>query len=132
MPKLSAFLVDLSKNVKKLLTLLRDNEKSFFIPIAIPTEMAYHETSDLVEALWKLKIPVSRMILNMAHPPSPSSTTAAECALCVNRIAYERKILDSFKHLFPVGTPYVIHKQEKEVCGIDALKKFGGELYGCG
>ena len=132
MPKLSAFLVDLSKKVKKLLTLLRDNEKSLFIPIAIPTEMAYHETSDLVDALRKLKIPVSQMILNMAHPPSPGSVTATECALCINRIAYERKTFDNFKHLFPAGTPYVIHKQEKEVCGIDALKKFGGELYGCG
>lgn len=130
MPKLSAFLVDLSKKVKKLLTLLRDNEKSLFIPIAIPTEMAYHETSDLVEALRKLKIPVSQMILNMAHPPSPGSITAAECALCINRIAYERKIFDNFKHLFPVGTPYVIHKQEKEVCGVKTLRDFGRELYG--
>ncbi len=129
MPKLSAFLVDLSKKVKKLLTLLRDNEKSLFIPIAIPTEMAYHETSDLVEALRKLKIPVSQMILNMAHPPSPSGITATECALCINRIAYERKTFDNFKHLFPVGTPYVIHKQEKEVCGVKALENFGRELY---
>ena len=130
MPKLSAFLVDLSKKVKKLLTLLRDSEKSLFIPIAIPTEMAYHETSDLVEALRKLKIPVSQMILNMAHPPSPNNVTAAECALCINRIAYERKIFDNFKHLFPVGTPHVIHKQEKEVCGVKALENFGRELYG--
>ena len=130
MPKLSAFLVDLSKKVKKLLTLLRDNEKSLFIPIAIPTEMAYHETSDLVEALRKLKIPVSQMILNMAHPPSPSSITATECALCINRIAYERKTFDNFKHLFPAGIPYVIHKQEKEVCGVKALRDFGRELYG--
>ncbi len=129
MPKLSAFLVDLSKKVKKLLTLLRDNEKSLFIPIAIPTEMAYHETSDLVEALRKLKIPLSQMILNMAHPPSPSGITATECALCINRIAYERKTFDNFKHLFPVGTPYVIHKQEKEVYGVKALENFGRELY---
>ena len=130
MQKLSAFLVDLSKKVKKLLTLLRDNEKSLFIPIAIPTEMAYNETSDLVDALRKLKIPMSQMILNMVHPPSPSSITATECALCINRIAYERKIFDNFKHLFPVGTPYVIHKQEKEVCGVKALRDFGRELYG--
>ncbi|MCR4321285.1 MAG: arsenical pump-driving ATPase GET3, partial [Candidatus Brocadiaceae bacterium] len=131
MLKLSAFLVDLSKKVKKLLTLLRDSEKSLFIPIAIPTEMAYHETSGLVEALRKLKIPMSQMILNMAHPPpSPSSVTDAGCALCINRIAYERKIFDNFKRLFPVGTPYVIHKQEKEVCGVKALENFGSGLYG--
>ena len=129
MPKLSAFLVDLSKKVKKLLTLLRDSEKSLFVPIAIPTEMAYHETSDLVEALRKLKIPLSQLILNMAHPPSPSSITAAGCALCINRIAYETKTFDNFKHLFPVGTPYVIHKQEKEVCGVKALENFSRELY---
>ena len=130
MPKLSAFLVDLSKKVKKLLALLRDGEKSLFVPIAILTEMAYYETSDLVDALRKLKIPVSQMILNMAHPPSPNNVTVAECALCINRIAYERKIFDNFKHLFPMGTPYVIHKQEKEVTGVKALEDFGRELYG--
>lgn len=129
MPKFSAFLVDLSKKVKKLLALLRDGEKSLFIPISIPTEMAYHETSDLVEALRKIKIPVSQMILNMAHPPSANNVTAAECALCINRIAYERKMFDNFKHLFPVGIPHVIHKQEKEVCGVKALENFGKELY---
>jgi len=134
MPKLSAFLVDLSKKVKKLLTLLRDNGKSLFIPIAIPTEMAYNETCDLVQAVSNLKIPISQMILNMVHPhphPHPqSNSTAIECALCINRIAYEKKIFDNFKHLFPVGTPYVIHKQEKEVCGVKALEDFGRELYG--
>ncbi|MBI4221507.1 MAG: ArsA family ATPase [Planctomycetes bacterium] len=130
MPKLSAFLVDLSKKVKKLLTLLRDNEKSLFIPIAIPTEMAYHETSDLVEALRKLKIPVSQTILNMAHPVHQRNATAIECALCINRIAYEKMMFDKFKHLFPTESLYTIHKQEKEVYGVNALENFGRELYG--
>ena len=130
MPKLSAFLVDLSKKVKKLLTLLRDGEKSLFIPIAIPTEMAYHETSDLVEALRRLKIPLSQMILNMAHPDHQRNATASECALCINRIAYEKMMFDKFKHLFQTESLYTIHKQEKEVCGIRALEHFGRELYG--
>src|SRR3989339_74517 len=130
MPKLSAFLVDLSKKVKKLLTLLRDGEKSLFIPIAIPTEMAYHETSDLVEALRRLKIPMSQMILNMAHPDHQRNATASECALCINRIAYEKMMFDKFKHLFPTESLYTIHKQEKEVCGVNALENFGRELYG--
>ena len=112
------------------MTLLRDNEKSLFIPIAIPTEMAYNETCDLVQAVSNLKIPISQMILNMVHPHTQSNSTDAECALCINRIAYEGKTFDNFKHLFPMRIPYVIHKQEKEVRGVKALEDFGRELYG--
>ena len=130
MPKLSAFLVDLSKKVKRLLALLRDNEKSLFIPIAIPTEMAYNETCDLVQAVSNLKIPISQMILNMVHPHTQSNSTATECALCINRIAYEKKIFDNFNHLFSSESLYIIHKQEKEVSGIKYLQHFGRELYG--
>jgi len=130
MQKLSAFLVDLSKKVKRLLALLRDNEKSLFIPIAIPTEMAYNETCDLVQAVSNLKIPISQMILNMVHPHTQSNSTATECALCINRIAYEKKIFDNFNHLFSSESLYIIHKQEKEVSGIKYLQHFGRELYG--
>ena len=130
MPKLSAFLVDLSKKIKKLLALLRDGENSLFIPIAIPTEMAYNETRDLVQSVRNLKIPTSQMILNMVHPHSQSNAIATECALCINKIAYERKIFDNFSHLSPEESVYIIHKQEEEVGGIKALEHFGRELYG--
>ncbi|MBI2470010.1 MAG: ArsA family ATPase [Planctomycetes bacterium] len=126
MPRLSAFLVDLSKKIKKLLTLLRDGEKSLFIPIAIPTEMAYNETCDLVRAVSNLKIPMRQMILNMVHP----NPTATECTLCLNRIAYEKKIFDKFNRLFPAESLYTIHKQGKEVSGINNLQHLGRELYG--
>ena len=92
--------------------------------------MAYHETSDLVEALRRLKIPMSQMILNMVHPHTQSNSTDAECDLCINRIAYEGKTFDNFKHLFPMGTPYVIHKQEKEVRGVKALENFSRNCMG--
>lgn len=130
LPKLSAFLVDLSKKIKKLLTLLRNGENSLFVPIAIPTEMAYHETSDLVQSVRNLKIPTSQMILNMVHPHSQTREISAECALCTNKIAYERKIFDNFSHLFPGKSVYIIHKQNEEVGGIKALEHFGRELYG--
>ncbi len=132
MPKLSAFMVDLSKKIKHFLALLRDGEKSLFIPISIPTEMAYQETDDLVRAVRNLKIPVSQMLLNMVHPRHHSDHADGECALCLNINAYEGRVAGNFSRLFPDKAPYVIYRQEQEVCGIKALKKFGGELYGCG
>lgn len=130
MPKLSAFMVDLSKKIKHFLNLLRNGKKSLFIPIAIPAEMAYEETSDLVQAVRNLKIPVSQLLLNMVHPCHRADFAAGDCALCDNISAYERSVANNFNRLFPDKTPYVIYRQEQEVCGIEALKKFSGELYG--
>ncbi|TLD39826.1 MAG: Arsenical pump-driving ATPase [Candidatus Jettenia ecosi] len=130
MPKISAFLVDLSKKIKKLLTLLHDKEKSLFIPIAIPTEMAYEETKDLLEAVKRLKIPIEQGILNMVHPYPEKDVIGAECPICVNRIVYEEKMLCVFKKLFPVDSLCIIHKQEGEIVGIKALQSLGKKLYG--
>jgi len=129
MPKLTAFLVDLSKNIKRLLALLRDGERSLFVPIAILTEMAYEETRDLVEAVKRLKIPVNQIILNMAQPV-PQKYAGGECPVCAGRVAYERKVLNAFKNLFPGEAMYIIHRQEREVAGRDALELLGRELYG--
>ncbi|OHB70758.1 MAG: hypothetical protein A2W17_04850 [Planctomycetes bacterium RBG_16_41_13] len=130
MSRLSAFLVDLSKKIKRLLTVLRDGEQSLFVPIAIPTEMAYNETSDLLLAVKHLKIAVSQIILNMAHPNHRQNAVLGECALCTNRIAYEKMIFDTFKQLFPGEPLYRICRQEGEVTGIKALHHLGMELYG--
>lgn len=130
MPKISTFLVDLSKKIKKLLTLLHDKEKSLFIPIAIPTEMAYEETKDLLEAVKRLKIPIEQGILNMVHPGLEKNTIGVECPVCVNRIVYEEKMLHIFKKLFPMNSLCIIHKQEREVVGIKALQLLGKKLYG--
>jgi arsenite/tail-anchored protein-transporting ATPase len=130
MPKISAFLVDLAKKIKKLLALLRDNEKSLFIPVAIPTVMAYEETKDLIKAVTKLKIPVAHGILNMVHPTSRQHAAAVECPVCTRRILYEEKMVHLFQKLFPHEFLCILHRQESEVLGIEALNILGKQLYG--
>lgn len=130
LPKISAFFVELSKNIKRLLFLLRDHEKSLFIPIAIPTEMAFEETIDLVDAIQKLDIPHSQIVVNMVHPPSKLSETPLECPLCFHKTAYEEKILHVYKKRFPALPFSMVHRQEKEVVGMNALQVFGKKLYG--
>ncbi len=129
-PKITAFFVELSKNIKKLLLLLRDHEKSLFIPIAVPTEMALEETNDLINAIQKLNIPHSPIVMNMVHPPSMLPETFIDCPLCLHRIAYEEKILRAYENKFPQRLFYIINKQEKEIIGINALQLFGKKLYG--
>jgi arsenite-transporting ATPase len=129
MPQLSAFLVDLSKKIKRLLALLRDAERSLFIPIAIPTEMAYEETKDLVEAVKRLNIPISRGISNMVHPAFEEYASDSKCLMCKNRILYEEKMLYDLERLFQNESLCIVYKQEKEVVGIEALQLLGKKLY---
>lgn len=130
LPKISAFFVELSKNIKRLLLLLRDHEKSLFIPIAVPTEMAFEETIDLINAIQKLGIPHDQIIMNMVHPPPKLPETLLECSLCFHKTAYEEKILHAYEKKFSTLPFSVVHRQEKEVVGMNALQLFGKKLYG--
>lgn len=109
--------------------MLRDCERSLFVPIAIPTEMVYEETKDLVDAIRRMKIPIQYGILNMAHPAHIKNDAVTECPLCTNLVAYEKMMFDIFRTLFPPKALYVIQKQEKEIIGINALQRLGAELY---
>ena len=128
MPRLSAFMVDLSKKIKKLLALLRDSNKTLFTPISILTEMSYEETIDLINAVKCLKIPVSQLILNMAHPLLQNNIDI-DCHVCRNRIAYEKKMLASFKTTFSQESVCVINKNINEAVGIKALQLLGKNMY---
>ncbi|HJW86428.1 MAG TPA: ArsA family ATPase, partial [Candidatus Brocadiaceae bacterium] len=125
MPKLTAYLINLSKNIKTLLALLRDGERSLFIPITIPTGMAFEETKDLVGAVRKLKIPMNHIIINMVQPTPQENAAHGECPLCRKRIAYEEKMLQSFHNMFPTESVCIVPKQENKVVGIEALRLLG-------
>jgi len=130
MPKISAFFVELSKNIKSLLLLLRDDDKSLFIPVAIPTKMAYEETKGLAKAMRRLKIPVSQAVLNMVHPSLCEDNSGNNCPVCINRLKYDSEMCRMFKKLFPEKPLCVVDNEEKDVIGINALEDFGKKLYG--
>ncbi len=130
MPKLTAYLINLSKNIKRLLALLRDGERSLFIPIAIPTGMAFEETKDLVEAVRRLKIPMNHIIVNMVQPAPQENAACGECPLCAKRVAYEEKMLQAFQTLFHTESVCIVPKQENKVVGIEALRLLGRGLFG--
>lgn len=130
MPKLTAYLINLSKNIKRLLALLRDGERSLFIPIAIPTGMAFEETKDLVAAVRKLKIPMNHIIINMVQPVPQENAARGECPLCIKRVAYEEKMLQACQDLFQTESVCIVPKQENKVVGIEALRLLGKELFG--
>jgi len=130
MPKLTAYLINLSKNIKRLLALLRDGERSLFIPITIPTGMAFEETKDLVAAVRNLKIPMNHIIINMVQPVPQEDVVHGECPLCIKRVAYEEKMLQAFQDLFQTESVCIVPKQENKVVGIEALRLLGKELFG--
>ncbi|MEK7698905.1 MAG: ArsA family ATPase, partial [Planctomycetota bacterium] len=130
MPKLTAYLINLSKNIKRLLALLRDGERSLFIPITIPTGMAFEETRDLVKAIRRLKIPMNHIIINMVQPAPQENAAHDTCPLCIKRVAYEEKMLQAFQDLFQTESVCVVPKQENKVVGIEALRLLGKELFG--
>ena len=130
MPKLTAYLINLSKNIKTLLALLRDGERSLFIPITIPTGMAFEETKDLVEAVRRLKIPMNHIIVNMVQPSPQENAAHDTCSRCIRRIAYEEKMLQAFQSMFQAESVCIVPKQENKVVGIEALCRLGKELFG--
>lgn len=130
MPKLTAYLINLSKNIKRLLALLRDGERSLFIPIAIPTGMALEETKDLVAAVRRLKIPMNHIIVNMVQPAPQENAAHDTCSRCIRRIAYEKKMLQAFQNMFQTESVCIVPKQENRVVGMEALRRLGKGLFG--
>jgi arsenite-transporting ATPase len=85
LPRLSKYLVDLSKGLKHLRTLFVNASLTNIGVVTIPTQMALAETSDLLCACRRLKMPVLGLFLNMLIP-------AGDDDLCQNLRSRELEV----------------------------------------
>ncbi|MEI8356488.1 MAG: ArsA family ATPase, partial [Deltaproteobacteria bacterium] len=121
LPGISERLVRLSKDLKRLRSVLSDPSRSALYAVSILTEMSFAETTDLVAACGRLKIQVPHLFLNMATPESPDP-------LCGSLFRRESVVRERFLMKFPHISQTVVYRQS-EPRGIENLDVLGQLLY---
>jgi arsenite-transporting ATPase len=124
LPGAAEQLVQLSKDLKRFRALLTDPARASLYAVAIPTEMAYEETSDLLAACDRLKVNAPVLFVNLATPES-------DCLLCSVLRRRESRVERKFRDAFP-GTHQAVIYRRGERWGLERLGDLGGALYRTG
>jgi arsenite/tail-anchored protein-transporting ATPase len=86
-------LVALSKSIKQVLALLTDAERCEFFGVAIAERMSLEETVDLAKALEKLKVPLTKLLINGVVPENT-------CKFCKSRRKMQLQVIREFQAKF--------------------------------
>jgi arsenite-transporting ATPase len=121
MPRFSGQLIEVSKNLKRFRKLLSDPSRAALYPVAIPTQMAWEETKDLIEACDRMGIATPALFLNMMTPPG-------SCRLCAGLRRRELVVVEQFRCAFPSKPQVQVYRQGK-IDGIKRLDELGVGLY---
>jgi len=121
LPGVSAQLVQISKDLKRLRALLKDSDRSALYAVTILTEMAFQETVDLVDACRRMEINVPSLFLNLVTPIS-------ECPLCSALYRNEAQIKKKFEQTFPEKPQVVVHYMG-ETRGMQRIQALGEMIY---
>jgi len=110
-------LVALSKSIKKVLALLVDPERCEFVGVAIPERMSLEETTDLAKSLEKLKVPLSKLLINGVAP--------AACKFCRARRKAQDQVIGEFEKRFRRRSVemFVAPQQPHEIRGVGKLQE---------
>jgi len=109
-------LVAMSKSIKKVIALLTDPERCEFVGVAIPERMSLEETVDLAKSLEKLKVPMSKLLINGVVP-------ANDCNFCQSRRKMQEQVLEEFQAKFRRRAVeiFVASQQPHEITGAKDL-----------
>ena len=121
LPGFSEQLVRFSKRLKQFRRLLADPGQSLVYAVSIPTEMAWEETKDLLEACARMGLHVPAIFLNLMTPP-------ADCAWCAAARRREDSVVTRFREAFPGQRQVLLYRQEQPI-GLERLSRLGGELF---
>ena len=86
-------LVTMSKSIKKVIAMLTDPERCEFVGVAIPERMSLEETIDLAKSLEKLKVPMSKLLINGVAPSN-------DCKFCRSRRKMQEQVMEEFQSKF--------------------------------
>jgi arsenite-transporting ATPase len=116
------FLLSMKKTVKRIEDLLRDTNKSEFIAVTIPENMAVLETARLITNLGKYGIKVRQLIIN-------NVLESDGCKFCREKRKEQDRYIDlirgKFNELKTANVPLYPH----EVKGLKALADFKNQLF---
>jgi len=122
LPALSRRLVKISKHIKILKDELQDPVRSALHVVAIPTEMAFQETRDLVATCQNMGFNVPSVFLNLVTPPG-------DCSLCSARHEAESQMIRKYAQAFFEKQRTIVYTGQTP-SGLSALEDLGNALYG--
>ena len=111
-------LVALSKSIKKVIALLTDPERCEFVGVAIPERMSLEETVDMAKSLEKLKVPMSKLLINGLVPVN-------DCKFCQSRRRMQELVIEEFqaKVRRRAVEIFVAPQQPHEIRGVEGLQE---------
>ena len=121
--KAAESLLDLSRDIKRILTILADPQQTEFVIITIPEQMALAEMEDLGKAVSSLKIPCSHTVVNMIIP-------ATECDFCAAKRKEQQKYIQEIEAKLSDYTIVPIPMLPHEISGLQSLSELGEIMYG--
>ena len=122
LPAFSQRLVQISKDLKKMRTLLQSGTRTNVYAVSILTEMAFRETKDLIAACEVgLDIQVPVCFLNLVTPD-------VDCQFCNARSSQEEEIREAFKSTFASKQQTIVYRQTEPRC-LTQLIALGAVLY---
>jgi arsenite/tail-anchored protein-transporting ATPase len=109
-------LVAMSKSIKKVIALLSDPERCEFVGVAIPERMSLEETVDLAKSLERLKVPMSKLLINGVVPVN-------DCKFCESRRKMQEQVMAEFQAKFRRRAVdlFVAPQQPHEITGAKNL-----------
>ena len=116
------FLLEMKRTVMKVQKLLRNPDKTSFVVVTIPEDMAVEETKDLIKDLIKSKIPVKHIVINNIVPEDDSLFLKA-------RRKIQKKYINKIRKFFSGLTITEIQMEPDEIRGKDKLNTLGGKLF---
>ena len=122
LPRFSAQLVELSKNLKQFRALLGDGARAVLYVVSIPARMAWEETKDLLATCDRLGVHIPALFLNQMTPPG-------NCALCEGLRRRERVEAEHFRKSFPEQQQVLVYRQRQPPVGRERLEELAQGLY---
>ena len=113
--------MQVSKQLKRLRTLLGDPARSLLYAVTILTDMAFEETKDLAKASERIGLHMPAIFLNLATPES-------DCLMCSALYRGEARVREKFERTFS-GKPHTLVYGMGEPRGLKRLGELGKALY---
>jgi arsenite-transporting ATPase len=115
------FLLTMKKTVRRIEDLLHDQNRSEFIAVTIPEDMAIAETERLISSLSKYGIKVRQLVIN-------NVLKSDDCEFCRLKRKEQEKYIGYIRRKFGDLRTVIVPAQPQEVKGVAALENFKKHL----
>ncbi len=116
-------LLDLSRDIRNILEVFSNPQRTEFVMITIPEEMGVAEMGDLSASVANLKIPSSHIIINLIIPPS-------NCGFCAAKRKEQQKYIQEIEAKSPDHTVVPIPLLPHEIRGLESLSELAEIMFG--